>query len=161
MLFILAIIVFYSGEMVWRERSVKINLIYDALPVPNWLSLSSKMLALTAIIFLLMSILIVCGIITQLVQGFFDIELGLYIETLLGYRMINLLLFAAMSFFIQVMANNKYLGFRPTNKVKFLIRSLCSFMQSNSLKLLKSSSSMHGIRSSLIFQSIGYSLLKH
>lgn len=121
MMFILAIIVFYSGEMVWKERSVKINHIYDALPIPNWLSLSSKMLAMTAVLYLIMGVLILCGIITQLVQGFFDIDLGLYIKTLLGYRMINLLLFTAMAFFIQVVANNKYLGFFLTAGIYLFI----------------------------------------
>jgi len=45
-LFILIIIVFYAGELIWRERDLKSNLIYDALPVPSWLPFTAKMLAL-------------------------------------------------------------------------------------------------------------------
>ena len=33
--FIVVIIAFYSGELVWSERDVKLNQIYDATPVPT------------------------------------------------------------------------------------------------------------------------------
>ncbi len=122
-LFILAIIVFYSGEMVWKERGVKIHQIYDALPIPNWLSLSSKMLAMFAIIAATMLVLMLCGIVSQLVQGYFRIELGLYLQTLFGYRILNYFLFAALAFFIQVMTNNKYLGFFLTAGIYLFIQT--------------------------------------
>lgn len=110
-LFNLAIIVFYSGEMVWRERSLNISPLFDALPVPNWLALSSKLLAMLGVIITLQLVIMLCAIFAQLVQGFLRVELGLYLQTLLGYRMIDYVLFACLAFFVHVLSPNKYLGF--------------------------------------------------
>ena len=42
-LFILAIVTFYSGELVWRERDAQLNQIMDALPVRRWVLFGSKL----------------------------------------------------------------------------------------------------------------------
>ncbi|TAE53076.1 MAG: hypothetical protein EAZ89_07760, partial [Bacteroidetes bacterium] len=110
-LFTLAIIIFYSGEMVWRERDSEVNQIYDALPIPNWLTLAAKFLAMTAILLMLMVVVLLSGLVIQMVQGYFRFEIGLYIQNLFGYRFINFLLFAVLAFFIQTLSDNKYLGF--------------------------------------------------
>jgi ABC-2 type transport system permease protein len=44
--FALAIITFYAGELVWRERDAGLNQIVDALPVQRWVLFSSKLTAL-------------------------------------------------------------------------------------------------------------------
>ena len=45
-LFLLAIIIFYSGELVWRERQAGVAQIADAVPVPSWVPFLSKLAAL-------------------------------------------------------------------------------------------------------------------
>ena len=40
------IVLFYSGELVWKERAAKLNEVTDAMPVPNWVPLLAKFLAL-------------------------------------------------------------------------------------------------------------------
>jgi hypothetical protein len=42
-LFILIIITFYSGELVWRERDARTHELVDALPLPNWTLFLSKL----------------------------------------------------------------------------------------------------------------------
>ena len=37
--FMLIIIAFYAGELVWRERDAALDQIADALPPPTWLPL--------------------------------------------------------------------------------------------------------------------------
>ena len=37
--FMLIIIAFYAGELVWRERDARLDQISDALPTPTWLPL--------------------------------------------------------------------------------------------------------------------------
>ena len=44
--FMLIIIAFYAGELVWRERDNRLDQISDALPTPTWLPLVSKLGAL-------------------------------------------------------------------------------------------------------------------
>ena len=45
-IFFFIITVLYAGELIWKERDVKINLIYDAMPYPNYVSLVGKFLSL-------------------------------------------------------------------------------------------------------------------
>ncbi|MDX2246428.1 MAG: M1 family aminopeptidase [Bacteroidia bacterium] len=110
-LFMVAIIIFYSGELIWKEREVSINELYDALPVPNWLSFASKLLSLLGIVALLLGVIMVSGIIIQAVQQYFRFEIGLYLKTLFGYRFIDYVYIAVLAFFIQTLVNNKYAGF--------------------------------------------------
>ncbi|GAB4407106.1 MAG: M1 family aminopeptidase [Bacteroidia bacterium] len=121
-LFVVAIIIFYSGEMVWKERQHRMEEIYDALPIPNWVSLGSRLLALCAIPYLLMTLGIVTGIISQAVQGYFRFELGQYFVSLYGLYMIDFVLLAVLAFLVQTLSPNKFLGF-------FLVVLLYFFFQ--------------------------------
>ncbi|MDX2285407.1 MAG: M1 family aminopeptidase [Bacteroidia bacterium] len=110
-LFILAIIVFYTGEMVWRERGNELHEIYDALPMPTWITLAAKYLAITGVIYLLMAVVMLVGLTTQVVQGFFTFNFPMYFAALFFFWPINLLIFSALAFFVQILSQNKFLGF--------------------------------------------------
>src|SRR5205814_2135152 len=43
-LFMLVIIAFYAGELVWRERESRLDQIADALPTPTWRPLAAKLI---------------------------------------------------------------------------------------------------------------------
>ncbi len=47
-IFALAIIIFYSGELVWRERDAQLNQVMDAFPLQRWVLFSSKLLRVDA-----------------------------------------------------------------------------------------------------------------
>ena len=109
-LFILIIITYYSGELVWRERDAGVAQITDALPVPNWVPFLSKLTALGLIQVVLLAVVMVCGILLQTVKGYFHYEPGLYVEALFGFRLIDYLLLCVLAMLVQVIVNNKYLG---------------------------------------------------
>jgi ABC-type transport system involved in multi-copper enzyme maturation permease subunit len=48
-LFLLVVTTFYAGEMVWREREARMAQMLDALPVPSWLPLAAKTIALVGL----------------------------------------------------------------------------------------------------------------
>ena len=50
-LFTVSILVFYTGELVWKERAARVDEIYDALPPPIWVTALSKVLAMAAVLF--------------------------------------------------------------------------------------------------------------
>jgi ABC-type transport system involved in multi-copper enzyme maturation permease subunit len=110
-LFFTIIIVFYSGEMIWKERELKMSQIYDALPVPGWISFASKLTALIGLQVVLLFIIMLCGIIIQTCFGYYNYEPLVYIRELFGVRLIDLALFCVMALFIQTLVNQKYLGF--------------------------------------------------
>ena len=110
-LFLLIIIVLYSGEIVWKERDRKVSEIHDALPTPNWVIFASKLLGLMAMQALLLLLVVAVGVIIQATRGYFNFELDLYFRELYTLEILDLWLFCMLAFFIQILANNKYLGY--------------------------------------------------
>ncbi|MCP3960225.1 MAG: ABC transporter permease [bacterium] len=109
--FLLIIIVtFYSGELIWRERSVKLSEIYDAMPAPNWVYLGAKLMGQVVVVvaFLVVGVLAAMGV--QAYRGYFHFELGVYAQ---GFVVIILpfLLICFLASFLQVAAGNKFLGY--------------------------------------------------
>ena len=110
-LFFLIIVVFYTGELVWKERSVKINLIIDTMPIPDFITLIAKFFGLVIIYVGMIFILILCGIVIQMAYGYFNFELPIYFSSLYSETLAFLVLYSLLSIFIQVMVNNKFLGY--------------------------------------------------
>ena len=109
-LFVIIILTFLSGEIVWNERSFKVNEIIDSMPVPTWTLYTSKLSALISVQVILVTVIMIIGIITQAVMGYFNFEIGLYIKGLFGIKLITYILLCFMAFTVHVLVNNKYLG---------------------------------------------------
>lgn len=109
-LFILAIITFYSGELVWRERDAKFNQIMDALPVRRWVMFGSKLAALMLVQVLLGLLIIVCGLIVQLSHGYHHFEFGLYFTDIFTHRIVGFWILCVLAFVVHTIVNHKYLG---------------------------------------------------
>ena len=60
-LFMLIIVTFYGGELVWREREHRLDQIVDGTPVPTWLPMLAKLGALMLVPALLQAVLMLCG----------------------------------------------------------------------------------------------------
>lgn len=109
-LFMLVIIVFYSGELVWAERDVKIAQITDATPVPNGMAYLAKLTALAGVLALLFLVIMGTGIALQAAKGYTHFEIPLYLESLFGFRLADLLLLLVLAMAIHVLVNQKYVG---------------------------------------------------
>jgi len=109
-LFILAIITFYSGELVWRERDAQLHQIMDALPVRRWVLFCSKLLALMLIQVLLVLMVMACGLFVQVVHGYHRFQVGLYLTDLLGRQLIGFWILCAIAMLVHTIVNHKYLG---------------------------------------------------
>ncbi len=109
-LFLFIIIVFYSGEAVWRDRDANLNQITDATPVPGWVPLVAKFLALGGVQLLLLAVIMVFGLLAQTVTGYTRYELDVYLTALLGLTLPGLLLTIVLALTIQSVVNHKYVG---------------------------------------------------
>ena len=110
-LFIAIVIVFFSGELVWRDRDVQIHEVVDATPHFSMIPLLAKTASLIAITFVMHLLFIGIGIIYQLIQGFYTIELGVYLT---DFFLNSAALYAVTALFvvaIQVLVNHKYIGY--------------------------------------------------
>ena len=109
-LFMLIIITFYSGQIIWKERELRSDQIMDSLPVPNWIPMISKLVALMILPGLMLAVLMVVGIGIQTWRGFFDYEVLLYLKKLFILDWTRYMLLCVLAFTIQVLVNHKYLG---------------------------------------------------
>ena len=110
-LFLMMVIVFYSAELVWRDKKHRFHEIQGSLPVPSWIFLTSKFAALTVII--LVSLTLAMGLTMgyQLSKGFQHLEPGLYLRGLFVMSFSQWLLLAVVAMFTQVIGRQRYLGF--------------------------------------------------
>ncbi|MFA9217743.1 MAG: hypothetical protein ACEQSK_11640, partial [Sphingomonadaceae bacterium] len=109
--FMLLITTFYAGELVWRERESRMAQILDALPIPSWLPLLSKLLALIGLQALLLLVVMLCGMSIQIVNGYFVLEPGLYLRQLFLMQLPLWALTAVLAIAVQVLINQKYLAY--------------------------------------------------
>ena len=109
-IFALAIIIFYSGELVWRERDAQLNQVMDAFPLQRWVLYCSKLLALMLVQVLVVLLIMAAGLAVQIAQGYYHVELGLYFRELFLNRLTSLWILCVLAIFIQTIVNNKYLG---------------------------------------------------
>ncbi|RNI23558.1 ABC transporter permease/M1 family aminopeptidase [Rufibacter latericius] len=103
--------VYFAGELIWRERDAGLNENIDATPVPEWVLFVGKFIGLGLVLALLMVIIALVGITVQVVNGYYDFQIGRYLQVLLGFQLTDYLLFAALAFTVQVVVNQKYVGY--------------------------------------------------
>jgi ABC-2 type transport system permease protein len=108
--FALAIITFYAGELVWRERDAGLNQIVDALPIQRWVLFSSKLTALLLVQIILVLVIMAAGLIVQVTHGYHHFEFGLYFTDLFAIRLFQYWVICVLAFFIHTLVNQKYLG---------------------------------------------------
>ena len=115
------LIVYFVGELVWRERDARLSENIDATPTPEWVLLLGKFLGLTLVLAAYMVSLIAAGITTQLIRGYYHFELGRYVGILFGFQLPEYLLFAMLVFLVHAAMNQKYLGLLVSLIAYFLI----------------------------------------
>jgi ABC-type transport system involved in multi-copper enzyme maturation permease subunit len=110
-LFLIAMITYYAGVLVWKERDSAMDDIHDALPHVNWPVYTAKFCALLATIFLLQCTAMLSGIAVQAFQGYHRFQVGLYVSELLLMDFSYFIFLAILAFFIHVISPNKYIGY--------------------------------------------------
>jgi ABC-2 type transport system permease protein len=109
--FAIIIITFYAGEIVFRERQQKLNEVADAMPVPTSAVWGGKLAALYSLVVLLLFAAMLSTVAVQAAKGYFNFEFGLYGKGLFLQTMLPMLMTATLAFVLQVVTNNKYVGF--------------------------------------------------
>jgi len=100
----------YAGELVWKERTLKFDQVYDALPMPNWLNFTSQLSALAIVQAAILTAMMASGMIQQAAQGYFRFEVSLYLKELFIIDLATLVLYAVLALFLQTILPNKFVG---------------------------------------------------
>ena len=107
---LIIVAVYYGAELVWRERQLGFHEILDATPTPNWVFVSSKLIAILVIMAALLFTGVLVSVAAQFFSGYTDFELGVYLSRhMLDYGRIPYMA-AILSIFIQILVRNKFLG---------------------------------------------------
>jgi len=110
-IFLIIILVFFTGELYWREKENKISGIIDATPSSNLVHLLGKFSAIMIAMGILTIIGIVIGILNQLYSGFYDIKLSVYFVSAFLQPLLGMVLWVMISFLVQSLVSNKFLGY--------------------------------------------------
>ncbi len=104
------IVLFFSGELVWKERGARLNEVTDATPVPNWVPLAAKFSTLVVVVACFQAIGALAAIGVQLSKGYFQLEPLVYLKILATDSVIYLLM-GGLALVLQVLVNNKFFGY--------------------------------------------------
>lgn len=105
----LFLIVFYSGELIWKSRQFKFHEILDTTPAKNRILLFSKYTALFLLPIFIILIGILIGLLFQFANRYGQINYGLY-ASVFYYGGASLFIYGVLSIFIQQLVKNKYVG---------------------------------------------------
>ena len=107
---IFILIVFMTGEVLHRERSVNYDQIFGALPLPNSLVYGSKFLALMMVSFVLVTIILISGVFNQVIKGYFNFEFEKYFIDLYLIEYPKYITFILLAFFVHSLVTKKFIG---------------------------------------------------
>lgn len=105
------LIVFLAGDLVWREREVKVDPLVDSLPTRSWSFVVGKLLVLAVMLCLALVLMVVGALLAQTFSGYTQYNLGVYGVGLFTITLVDLLLVAVLAMTVQVLVNQKFLGY--------------------------------------------------
>ncbi|MGH7557595.1 MAG: ABC transporter permease [Gemmatimonadota bacterium] len=107
---VLIFVVLFAGELVWRERDANMHALADAAPVPDWVRFVGKLIGLWLVIVALHGLLMLAGMLTQVLRGWYEFDVPLYVQVLFGIELVEPLVFALLALSVHVLVNQKHLG---------------------------------------------------
>jgi len=110
-IFALLITAFYAGDIVWRERNLRMNEVADAMPSPTWAQWAAKLTALLFVALATLVTAIATAMVIQTAKRYTNYELSVYAKGVLLEFGATLLLITALAFILQVLFNQKYVAF--------------------------------------------------
>ncbi|MDR3674685.1 MAG: M1 family aminopeptidase [Acidobacteriota bacterium] len=110
-LFIIAIITYYAGALVWKDRDQHFDEIVDSLPTSEWIAYLSRLTALAVTVMLVQLLALLSGVIVQSCYGYHRYQLGLYLNQLFLRDGSFFLFFGVLAFFIHALSPDKYVGY--------------------------------------------------
>ncbi|MGZ8406640.1 MAG: M1 family aminopeptidase, partial [Caulobacteraceae bacterium] len=106
----LIIAIYYSGELVWRERDRKTAEIIDATPVPDWAFVVPKTLAISLVLVATLLASVVAAVLFQAFKGYTSFELDKYLLWYVLPNSIDMILIAVLAVFTQAISPHKFIG---------------------------------------------------
>lgn len=110
-IFLISIVTFYTGVLVWKERDAQISEIQDATPVRTGLLFSSKLIAMIMAVALILCLTILVGVIAQTAYGYTRYELDVYFWSLLVIQLLSFTYLIVIALLFHYLINNRYIAY--------------------------------------------------
>jgi ABC-2 type transport system permease protein len=110
-LIITIVIIYFSGELIWRERITKLDEISDSMPNPTWVKIVGKVLTLHLMVLVFLVLIFLSSILIQSAKGYTRFQPELYFTDLFVLRMMGFSFLIIFSVFIHSLLNDKYLSY--------------------------------------------------
>ncbi|HJZ65607.1 MAG TPA: M1 family aminopeptidase [Candidatus Acidoferrum sp.] len=110
-MFLVAIITYFAGLLVWKDRDTGMDEIVDSQPSPEWVYYASRLTALLGLVFIILAVVMTAGVVVQAAMGYHRFQIALYLKELFLRNGSLFFFLAVLAFFIHVLAPNKYLGY--------------------------------------------------
>ena len=107
----IALITYFTGVLVWRDRDNRFHEILGATPTPNSVFTASRWVSMLILLFLVLMLGVVIGVFYQWTQGFYRFQIGVYMQEFVGLTGLTFLFLMVMSFMMHTLAPNKYVGY--------------------------------------------------
>jgi len=107
---LLLAVVLYSGDLIWKERSLELDEVVDSMPTPSGVYFGAKLTALL----LMIAVVLLAGVVAlvgfQLSHGYHDLELGLYARGV-ALAAVYPVLMLVLACFCHVVARSRLAGY--------------------------------------------------
>jgi hypothetical protein len=111
LVFMIAILTYFAGVLVWKDRDNRIHEIVGATPVANSALVLSHVVSLMAILMTVLGSMIVLGCVVQFCLSYTRYQLPVYMTELIGIEGIRFGFLVTLALLAHTMAPNKYLGY--------------------------------------------------
>jgi ABC-type transport system involved in multi-copper enzyme maturation permease subunit len=121
---ILLVGLWYSAELIHRERASGLGEIINASPFPDWLMILAKTTTLCLVVDAMMLIAVLTLMALQTAAGYTHFELGLYLQSAFIYNGAYYCMLCVLAVVIQAISANKWLGMLVTLGIYVALLSL-------------------------------------
>ena len=109
--YLLAIIIYYSGVLVWKERESKLDEVFDAMPHSTGILFLAKLTTLMTIVAVVLTVFVGMGVTNQAMAGYNRFQLDVYFKELFLISFVWIFCFIVLSLLIHTISPNKYVGY--------------------------------------------------
>jgi ABC-2 type transport system permease protein len=109
--FLVPIIAFFAGVVVWRDRDCRIQEIVGATPVPNSVLVVSRLAALLVVILTILFVVILLGCLVQTIYGYKRLQLSVYGLELILIESLRFGFFIVLAMLAHTFSPTKYIGY--------------------------------------------------
>jgi hypothetical protein len=104
------LMIFWVGELLWRERDARVEEIVDATPVRESVLFLGKFAGLALVLALCMALRMIAGVLAQLSAGYRDFGISTYLQILFGMQLVEYLIIIMAAVVLHVVINQRHIG---------------------------------------------------